>query len=51
MNDYIELMERTLSEWLKEYPVEWIEQAYKNTVVEHYRKVRMRNENKRNHHR
>ena len=34
MNDYIELMERTLSEWMKEYPIEWIEQAYKNTVGE-----------------
>ena len=34
MNEYIELMERTLSEWVKEYPVEWIELAYKNTVGE-----------------
>ena len=32
MNDYIELMERTLSEWVKEYPIEWIELAYKNIV-------------------
>lgn len=32
MNEYIELMERTLSTWVKEYPIEWIEQAYKNTV-------------------
>lgn len=32
MNEYIELMEHTLSEWVKEYPVEWIELAYKNTV-------------------
>ena len=44
MNEYIELMERTLSEWGKEYPIEWIEQAYKNTVGEHYRKVRIRDE-------
>ena len=44
MNDYIELMERTLSEWMKEYPIEWIERAYKDTVGEHYRKVRIRNE-------
>ena len=34
MNEYIELMERTLSAWVKEYPVEWIEQAYKDTVGE-----------------
>jgi hypothetical protein len=44
MNDYIEMMERTLSEWVKEYPVEWIELAYKNTVGEHYRKVRIRDD-------
>lgn len=34
MNDYIEMMEHTLSEWMKEYPIEWIELAYKNTVGE-----------------
>lgn len=34
MNDYIEMMERTLSVWMKEYPIEWIELAYKNTVGE-----------------
>ena len=34
MNEYIELMERTLSAWVKEYPLEWIEQAYKDTVGE-----------------
>lgn len=32
MNEYIELMERTLSVWVKEYPIEWIELAYKDTV-------------------
>jgi hypothetical protein len=44
MNEYIELMERTLSAWVKEYPIEWIELAYKNTVREHYRKVRIRDD-------
>lgn len=34
MNEYIELMERTLSAWAKEYPIEWVEQAYKNAVGE-----------------
>jgi hypothetical protein len=43
MNEYIELMERTLSEWVKEYPVEWIEQAYKDTVGDP-QEVRIRNE-------
>jgi hypothetical protein len=43
MNEYIELMERTLSEWVKEYPIEWIELAYKNTVGEP-QKVRIRDD-------
>ena len=34
MNEYIELMECTLSAWVKEYPIEWIDQAYKDTVGE-----------------
>ena len=43
MNDYIELMERTLSAWVKEYPIVWIEQAYKDTVGT-LQEVRIRND-------
>lgn len=43
MNEYIELMERTLSAWVKEYPIEWIEKAYKDTVGS-LQKVRIRDD-------
>lgn len=45
MNDYIEMMEHTLSEWMKEYPIEWIEQAYKDTVGEPEPKTKIEESN------